>query len=90
MVASTNADLVSSYSEIFDLVSALEAAEGKGATFCQLHHQPPTAPHQPPTTNHPIADSLSSPRADTFLNVTKSVTEKELSKAYRKRSLELQ
>ncbi|ORY90640.1 DnaJ domain-containing protein [Leucosporidium creatinivorum] len=53
-VAWTNED-----HEIFDIVSALEKAEGKGATFYS------------------------------FLNVTKSVAEKELSKAYRKRSLEL-
>ncbi|KAM0751597.1 DnaJ-domain-containing protein [Meredithblackwellia eburnea MCA 4105] len=45
--------------EIFDIVSALESAEGKGTTFY------------------------------TFLNVTKSATEKDISKAYRKRSLEL-
>ncbi|GAA5884923.1 hypothetical protein JCM6882_007153 [Rhodosporidiobolus microsporus] len=45
--------------EIFDLVSSLEAAEGKGTTFYS------------------------------FLNTTKSATEKELAKAYRKRSLEL-
>ncbi|GAA5857404.1 hypothetical protein JCM8547_002262 [Rhodosporidiobolus lusitaniae] len=45
--------------EIFDIVSALESAEGKGTTFYS------------------------------FLNTTKSATEKDLAKAYRKRSLEL-
>ncbi|GAA6043049.1 hypothetical protein JCM8097_005132 [Rhodosporidiobolus ruineniae] len=45
--------------EIFDLVSALEAAEGKGTTFYS------------------------------FLNTTKSASEKDLARAYRKRSLEL-
>ncbi|BGP22260.1 DnaJ family protein [Rhodotorula toruloides] len=45
--------------EIFDLVSALEAAEGKGTNFYS------------------------------YLNVTKSVEEKALNKAIRKRSLEL-
>ncbi|KAM0792814.1 hypothetical protein ACM66B_002580 [Microbotryomycetes sp. NB124-2] len=45
--------------EIFDIVSALEAAEGKGTTFY------------------------------TFLNLTKAATDKDISKAYRKRSLEL-
>ncbi|BGP13376.1 hypothetical protein JCM10213_005781 [Rhodosporidiobolus nylandii] len=45
--------------EIFDIVSALEKAEGKGTTFY------------------------------TFMNTTKSATEKDLAKAYRKRSLEL-
>ncbi|KAI5479736.1 delta-1-pyrroline-5-carboxylate dehydrogenase [Pseudohyphozyma bogoriensis] len=45
--------------EIFDIVSALESAEGKGTTFYS------------------------------FMNVTKSATEKEISKSYRKRSLEL-
>ncbi|KAK4049448.1 hypothetical protein OIV83_004181 [Microbotryomycetes sp. JL201] len=46
--------------EIFDIVLALEAAEGKGTTFYS------------------------------FLNLTKSATDKDISKAYRKRSLELQ
>lgn len=45
--------------EIFDIVSALETAEGKGTTFYS------------------------------FLNVTKAATEKEISKSYKKRSLEL-
>jgi len=45
--------------EIFDLVSALETAEGKGTTFYS------------------------------FLNTTKSATSKEISSAYRRRSLEL-
>ncbi|GAA5982570.1 hypothetical protein JCM11641_002586 [Rhodosporidiobolus odoratus] len=45
--------------EIFDIVSALEKAEGKGTTFY------------------------------TFMNTTKAATDKELAKAYRKRSLEL-
>ncbi|GJN87998.1 hypothetical protein Rhopal_000953-T1 [Rhodotorula paludigena] len=45
--------------ELFDLVSALETAEGKGTTFY------------------------------TFLNTTKSATQQEISRAYRKRSLEL-
>ncbi|KAK4705103.1 hypothetical protein P7C70_g1104, partial [Phenoliferia sp. Uapishka_3] len=46
--------------EIFDIVSALETAEGKGTNFYS------------------------------FLNVTKSASEKDISKSYRKRSLELQ
>ncbi|GAA5824214.1 hypothetical protein JCM10212_002911 [Sporobolomyces blumeae] len=45
--------------ELFDIVSALEGAEGKGTNFYS------------------------------FLNVTKSASEKEINKAYRKRSLEL-
>lgn len=45
--------------ELFDIVSALESAEGKGTTFYS------------------------------FLNTTKSATDKEINKAYRKRSLEL-
>ncbi|KAL8291809.1 hypothetical protein RQP46_002067 [Phenoliferia psychrophenolica] len=45
--------------EIFDIVSALETAEGKGTNFYS------------------------------FLNVTKGATEKDISKSYRKRSLEL-
>ncbi|GAA5885158.1 hypothetical protein JCM3774_006329 [Rhodotorula dairenensis] len=45
--------------EIFDIVSALETAEGKGTTFYS------------------------------FLNTTKSADDKAISKAYRKRSLEL-
>ncbi|GAA5949038.1 hypothetical protein JCM21900_003182 [Sporobolomyces salmonicolor] len=45
--------------ELFDIVSALESAEGKGTNFYS------------------------------FLNVTKSATEKDIGKAYRKRSLEL-
>ncbi|GAA5924626.1 J domain-containing protein [Sporobolomyces koalae] len=45
--------------ELFDIVSALESAEGKGTNFYS------------------------------FLNTTKSATEKEINKAYRKRSLEL-
>ncbi|SGY69006.1 BQ5605_C004g02940 [Microbotryum silenes-dioicae] len=45
--------------EIFDIVSALEQAEGKGTTFYS------------------------------FVNVTKSATEKDITKAYRKLSLEM-
>ncbi|GAA6024829.1 hypothetical protein JCM11491_005668 [Sporobolomyces phaffii] len=45
--------------ELFDIVSALESAEGKGTTFYS------------------------------FLNTTKSASEKDINKAYRKRSLEL-
>ncbi|GAA6000551.1 hypothetical protein JCM10207_004546 [Rhodosporidiobolus poonsookiae] len=59
LVASPALAWTSEDHEIFDLVSALEAAEGKGTTFY------------------------------TFLNTTKGATDKELSKAYRKRSLEL-
>lgn len=43
----------------------------------------------PPSPLSP-AHSVSLAHADSFLNVTKNVAEKELSKAYRKRSLELQ
>lgn len=45
--------------ELFDIVSALEGAEGKGTNFYS------------------------------FLNVTKAASEKDINKAYRKRSLEL-
>ncbi|SCV72499.1 BQ2448_4036 [Microbotryum intermedium] len=48
-----------SQGEIFDIVSALEQAEGKGTTFYS------------------------------FMNVTKSANEKDITKAYRKLSLEL-
>lgn len=68
------------FSEIFDIVSALESAEGKGTNFC-THCSFLTSLYIQLT-------SLGS--TDSFLNTTKSADEKALSKAYRKRSLELQ
>lgn len=44
----------------------------------------------PTRCSRPTLADLCLAIADSFLNITKAATEKELSKAYRKRSLELQ
>lgn len=67
-------------------MSALEQAEGKGATFCTW----PRANEASLVSLAQHVYSCGPSYLDSFLNITKAATESELSRAYRKRSLELQ
>jgi hypothetical protein len=76
-------------SEIFDIVSSLQLAEGKHTTFCTFHF-PPLIVLESIQTDYKPHWMGRGRFKDSFLKVPKDANETVISKAYRKRSIELQ